>query len=361
MPFANLYDTMTLMDIKEQKIADVFADVTKLDRSHEAVLFIEDGAGDFSYMLGYAGEDISSPFVLASVTKLFTTACVLTLRDQGRLRLDDRLGDYLDEAVLKGLHVFEGKEHAFDLTISALLSHTSGLPDSFENEQTTTASSIKKAFVEEDAYFSFETHVAETKSLSPCFAPGTPGRANYANINYDLLGTVLENIMRQPLSEIYDDLIFRPLGLRDTYLPTNENDPVPGVRHEGELLRRPKVIISTRGFGGGIGSAQDLMVFIKAFWGGRLFNKDVFEELARYAPLQKLMGPINYGIGYMQIPLKGKQNAPTGGMELIGHSGVCSSFAYYCPAKALYFTGTLNQFAVSGLSTKLLTALARAL
>ena len=72
------------------------------------------------------------PYFLASLTKLYTSAVLFKLIDQGKISLDDPISQYLDESVLQGLHVYEGKDYSDDLRIRHLVSHTSGLSDYFE-------------------------------------------------------------------------------------------------------------------------------------------------------------------------------------------------------------------------------------
>ena len=100
------------------------------------------------------------------------------------------------------------------------------------------------------------------------------------------------------------------------------------------------------------------MKFIKAFFGGRLFNKDIFEKLSTYRKLQDGMGPIYYGGGYMQIPLKNFYTMFTGKGELIGHSGSTGSFAFYYPYKGLFFVGDVNQMSDPAIPIRLAMKLA---
>jgi CubicO group peptidase (beta-lactamase class C family) len=99
---------------------------------HECVLLVENTRGDFSYSNGYGGKNINSPLLMASITKLFTTTCILALQEQERLFLSNKISDYFDDATLKGIHIYNSKEYSYELTISDLLFQTSGLPDEFE-------------------------------------------------------------------------------------------------------------------------------------------------------------------------------------------------------------------------------------
>lgn len=194
-------------------------------RIHEAVLLVENANGDFFYSQGYGGKDLDSPMLMASITKLFTTACIFALREEGKLSLDDQITKYIDHSVLKGLHVFNGKEYSFELTISDLLFQISGLPDVFEEGK----DSFKRRVIKEDFSYTFNEIVAKTKQLKPHFIPRTIKKAFYADINFDLLGKIIENIMEWPLSQIYRHYIFEPLNLMNTYLPDEEIDFVPNV------------------------------------------------------------------------------------------------------------------------------------
>ncbi|XMB66770.1 serine hydrolase [Mycoplasmatota bacterium zrk1] len=44
--------------------------------------------------------------MLASITKLYTTACIMSLHKESKLSLDDKISQYLMEDILKGLHIY---------------------------------------------------------------------------------------------------------------------------------------------------------------------------------------------------------------------------------------------------------------
>ena len=119
-------------------------------------------------------------------------------------------------------------------------------------------------------------------------------------------------------------------------------------------------MISSGASGGCITNAYELMIFIKAFFGGKLFNKNIFNSLSIYNKLQFSMGPIYYGGGYMQIPLNGVNNFFMGKGELVGHSGSTGSFAFYYPMRDLFFVGDLNQMANPSLPIRISMQLAMA-
>jgi len=319
-----------------QKLEKNFNKTITSHQIYEAVLFVENTKGDFSYSKGYGGKDIDSPLLMASITKLFTTTCILVLQQQGKLSLNDKITKYLDRSVLDGLHIYKGKEYSFDLTLSDLLFQTSGLPDVYEEGK----NNIKNRAINEDFCYTFNEIVEMVKKLKPHFQPGTVKRAYYADINFDILGETIEKIMNWPLNKVYKHFIFQPLGLKNTYLPESENDFVPNIYYKDKVLHRPKFVMSSCASGGCVTTARELMIFLKAFFGGRLFNISIFDELSSYNKLQASMGPICYGGGYMRIPLSGLITLFMGKGELKGHSGSTGSFGFYYPIKDLFIRGS---------------------
>lgn len=339
---------------KEKQYEKVFDKLTSSSSIHEAVLLIENTEGDFSYSQKYGGKQTNSPFLMASITKLFTTTCILILVEQGKLTLEDKVSEYFDDDILHGLHVFNGKEYSFELKISDLLFQVSGLPDYYEEGK----DSVVNQLIKEDYYLSFEESIILNKKLKPHFAPGTTGKAYYSDINFDMLGKIVENVCNLTLPEVFKKYIINPLNLVSTYVPEKVTDLIPGLYYKDSIIYRPQFLMSCPASGGCISTSHELMKFIKAFFGGSLFNKDIFKKLSVYNKLQFSMGPINYGGGYMRIPFGGISTMFMGKGELLGHSGTTGSFAFYYPEKDLYFVGDLNQMANPALPIRLVMRLA---
>lgn len=340
--------------LKEEKYKKIFDKITRSSLIHEAVLLIENTDGSLSYSQEYGSRQISTPFLMASITKLFTTTCILILAEQGKLTLNDEISKYFDDEILRGLHIFNGKEYSFELKISDLLFQVSGLPDYYEEGK----DSVVKQLINEDYYLPFEESIVLNKRLKSHFAPETESKAYYSDINFDMLGKIIEKVSNLTLTEAFKQYIFNPLNLGSTYVPENEEDIVPGIYYKDSLIYRPQFLKSSPASGGCITTPHELMKFLKSFFGGRLFNKDIFKELSTYNKLQLSMGPIKYGGGYMQIPLGGLSTMFLGKGELLGHSGTTGSFAFYYPDKDLYFVGDVNQMANPAIPIRLVMQLA---
>jgi CubicO group peptidase (beta-lactamase class C family) len=197
-----------------------------------------------------------------------------------------------------------------------------------------------------------------TKTLKPRFALRGE-KAYYSDLNFQLLGEVVEKVTQMPLEEVFQNYLFKPLGLTKTYVPTGD-DFVPNIYYKNQSIHRPKLLMSLRGGGVAITTARELMMFLKAFFNGNFFPKSLFKQLSNYRKLQITMGPLYYGGGYMQIPMNSIYTLFTGKGELLGHSGHSGSFAFYYQHKNLFFVGDTNQLANPGLPIMLVMKLAHA-
>lgn len=337
--------------MNRQSLQKTFDGITKSKQVHEAVLFAENPANNFSESFSYGGRDIDTPMIMASITKMFTTACILKFCEEGKISLEDKIAVYFNEDILKGLHIYGEREYSFDLTIADLLFQTSGLPDSFE-------AGNFNSFLQGDSSSTFEEDLAETKTQKPRFAPNTGNKAYYANVNFSLLGEILTKVSGLPLNDVYKQIVYTPLGISHTYLAGGENDFVPHMYYGEQKIERPKVIASSGAAGGGVSTPRDLMAFSKGFWHGKLFIKSILERLSIYKNVQANKGPIQYGGGYMRIGLGRLTTMFIGKGELVGHSGSTGSFMFYYPEKDLHFVGDLAQFKNPALPIRLVIRLA---
>ena len=326
--------------------------ITNHTKIYESFLLVESGTGDFSQSFYTGNRTADSPFVMASITKMFTTSCILMLVEDKKISLNDRISKYIEESILVGLHVYNEKDYSFDLTISHLLFQNSGLPDYFEE------SGIKNQVIIDDKYISFEEIITLTKQIKPHFPPGHKTKAHYADIHFDLLGYILEQIVKQPIHLIFESMLFQPLGMKRTYLPVSESDFIPNIYYNDRQISCANIVRSSKASGGCISTATDLMLFLKAFYTEKLFSHYTLANSTIYRKLQSSMGPLYYGGGFMRMNMKSILTLFMGKGELLGHTGTTGSFAFYYPAADYYFVGDLNQIADPSLPIKLAMKLA---
>lgn len=215
---------------------------------------------------------------------------------------------------------------------------TSGLPDIYENKN-----SLKNKIIGQDFLYLFDEWINDTKLLSPTFQPCFGNKAYYADINFTILGEIIEKVTDMPLHQAFETYIFGPLELKHTFVPTMESAEIPYAYYNNQKLYRPKFLMSCGGNGSVVSTTKELMIFIKAFFKGTLFDFNTIYKNDYYRKLQLSMTPIRYGLGYMQIPLGGVSTLFQGSGHLIGHSGSTGSFAFYHPSSDLFFVGDLNQ------------------
>ena len=275
---------------------------------------------------GSAPMQAGTPFEIASVTKMVTAAAVLLLVEQGKLRLDSRLGDILPANLAAGFQ---------DVTVEQLLSHTSGLPDYWEDRR--RPDGFLHAFVGEPGRkWEPEAILTYARELHA----KTPGKQfRYSDTNYVLLGLVIKNLTKRPLHLAFREMIFNPLGMKDTWLSYRENQRslAPSHRFEGkeDLHAVPRQSADWAG-GGLISTTGDLERLLRGMVSGGLFkNAGTLDSMRKAVPTGE--EGITYGMGIYRVDLGGGQG------EMWGHDGHGNAFAYYWPERGLFFTGTLNQ------------------
>ena len=201
---------------KNTMMQNLARELQKKDSFNGAWLYAENGEIVSKGVLGFRDPENTLPitedtiFQLASVTKQFTAAAVMLVRRKGLLGLDDEITKYFPEIPYPGV------------TVRHLLSHTSDIPDYFDD-----ADWFIKIWKEEkrvpgnDEILRF---LRETKA-KPYFAPGEGLR--YSNTGYNLLALLVERLSGVPYEEFLQKNIFEPAGMSSTRCCHIRRDGVP--------------------------------------------------------------------------------------------------------------------------------------
>ncbi|MFE9773691.1 serine hydrolase domain-containing protein [Streptomyces sp. NPDC005931] len=146
---------------------------------------------------------------IGSETKTFTVTALLELVDQGRIGLDDTIGQYV-----------EGVPNGDRITLRQLAGMRSGLFNYSEDE------GFFKALTS-DPYRPFTPRqLLDYAFRHPVlFQPGE--KFSYCNTNLILLGLVVERISGRSLADYINDTILDPAGLDHTLFPTGSEFPTP--------------------------------------------------------------------------------------------------------------------------------------
>lgn len=310
--------------------------INKNAKIHDMALLIQSADGKDLLVKEKGALNQDSEFAVASIAKLYTHALIFQLIDDNKLTYETKLGDVLKDADLTGLHEKNGNDKSKELTIRQLIDQTTGLAD-YETDKLPNGRVLMDEIIKSDAEVNFDEALRLSKELTPLSTPGE--EAHYSNINAMLLGKIAETIYRQPLAEIYQEKIFTPLGLTKTRAGKLEDSYAP-IYYNDQKLERPKYLASGLAAGGVISTNRELMIFTRAFFQGRLFNKKHIEQPV-FKDIQFPM--VQYGSGIMKIGAPRVLSPLFPAPDIIGHSGSTGSFAYYCPSKDIYVTGTVNQ------------------
>jgi len=205
-------------------------------------------------------------FDLASLTKVVaTTTSVMKLVEEGRIRLNDRVADYIPG--------FE-RYHKAGITIRHLMTHTSGLRPDLDLA---------------DPWSGYDKAIALAVEEVPTAPPGE--HFVYSDINYELLGEIVHKVSGETLDVYARTHIFEPLGMTDTTFlppatlrpriaPTEKCTPfgwpcdgpdatwLRGVVHDPTARRMGGVA----GHAGLFSTAADLAIFCRMLLDGGVYN-----------------------------------------------------------------------------------------
>ena len=264
---------------------------------------------------------LDTVFDCASLTKvLATTTALMQLWEQGKFRMNDPVAKYLPEFAQNGKQ---------DITIRQLLVHYSGLPEDLD---------LTKKWESKDAAYRMAFEIAPDRPPGSAFV--------YSDINFVVLGALVERLSGESLDAYAVKHIFTPLGMSETrFLPPSSWESRTAPTEEDEhhhLLRGIVHDPTTRRMGGVAGhagvfsTADDLAVFAQALLdGGRgVLNSATVAKMT--APQQPVNGTTLRGFGWdIDSPFSTNRGEllPVGGY---GHTGFTGTSLWIDPATKTY-------------------------
>jgi D-alanyl-D-alanine carboxypeptidase len=345
---------MTETEKSLQAVLDTIVDGKKIFGTSFAI------KKDSSTWFGASGNlSTEQAYFIASTTKLFTTAIILHLKSEGRITLEDKISTYLDQSIMNGLHVYKEKDYSEEITITHLLAHTSGLADYFQGKGVDGNSLEDDIKNGHDQSWNFEEAIERTKAMKPLFIPGTKSKANYSDANFQLLGKIIENITKKSYATNCNELIIKPLHMSHTYVYVDPTDKTPKTLYfKANELDIPKAMASFGADGGIVSTSADMLIFIEAFFTGKLFKKEYINDLQKW---NSIFFPMKSGIGIHLFKLPWIFNPARTAPYFIGHSGLSGALAYYSPKENIFVAGTVNQVAHPDISFKTMLRLTQIL
>lgn len=243
---------------------------------------------------GYANLETQTPpsadqhTFIASITKTFTSAAILRLAEQGKINLDDTL-----ETVLPGTQIVNSQI----VTIRQLLSMTGGLFDPIG--ELTFAELISDPI----QFWKPEILISRMAGRQPIFEPGE--KYKYQNMNFILLGVMIEKITGLPAAEVIRDLVFQPLNLNQTFFLYEQKftgQTMQGYLDQdgdGELepiFPYDQAIAYTAG--GIVTTLDDLTTWVRNLYKGKLLSPSTMQELFGFVATEN--SSYQYGLGVMR-------------------------------------------------------------
>ncbi len=167
------------------------------------------GGRGFANLSAHTPFTTATPFRICSISKQF--ACALAMHEvrAGRLRLDVHPSHYLPWT----------RELDPTLTVAHLMQNKSGIRDQWVMAMIMGATATQP-FTLEDG-MKVVRHAPESM-----FAPGS--RNLYCNVNFELLGQILETVSGKPFAELLAANILKPLGMNSTTMGIDTSQAIPG-------------------------------------------------------------------------------------------------------------------------------------
>ena len=214
-------------------------------------------------------------FELASVTKQFTAAAVMLLVEEGKVKVEDPISQYLPNA----------PEHWKDIAVRHLLTHTSGLPNLENGFQALGKGGARLNYTTTQLY-----NAAKNDPMS--FAPGE--RWQYSDVGYFLLGMIIEKASGQPYRNFLASRFFEPLGMASSSVLDQsvvlKNRAAGYTLRNGQIVNIRRVIqVELPSHYGIFSTVQDLVKWDNALAAGKVVQPSSLDQMWTQAKLINLL------------------------------------------------------------------------
>ncbi|MBK8556764.1 MAG: serine hydrolase [Lewinellaceae bacterium] len=243
-------------DQLETAVDSYVQDYLDLDVFSGVVLIADKGVPVYQKAFGLADREHNIPntldtkFIIGSMNKSFTHAVIWQLIDEGKLRPNDKMVQYLDGFP---------QPDAGKITVQHLLDHRSGFGD-YNN----------MAFFElpyEQKNIATITNIAREMPL--LFSPGT--ESEYSNTGYVLLGAIIEKVTGKSFADNVAERIVKPLGLKETYVSDARDVPLRSIGYLKTIQGTADnlyFLMEPKPDGGFWASATDVLAFYRHYFYG---------------------------------------------------------------------------------------------
>lgn len=267
-----------------------------------------------------------------SISKTFTALLMMQLVERGVIDLDEPVSEHLPE--IQGLR--EPPPGARPLTFRMLASHTAGL--------------VREPELEGAAAGPIQRWEAKVLASIPTTGFRTPPGTeySYSNIGFGMLGLALSRAAGVPFTDLMESLVFRPLGLDDTFFVLEEPDHIRRMSvgysrsRSGEIsAERATLEHFGRGYkvpnGGVYSTVADLATFAAALMGEA--EVEILGEAGRREMTTPQAPADAYGLG---LSIRDRD-----GVRVVGHGGSVAGYNAYLAFDPVSTLGVATLFTTS--------------
>ena len=262
-----------------------------------------------------------------SMSKPITVVALMTLYDEGKFQLDDKVSKYIPEYA--GIKVYTANAKGFtleaqqnEMTIRHLLTHTSGI--SYGWDRNSYVDSLYRVFQKGGSKKTLEEYMLLFSELPLNFQPGTHWKYG---LSIDVAGYLVEVLSGIPFDEYLKTYVFEPLKMKDSgfYVPEENHERLAvlyNAGRDGKLVAargsfgdavKTKPILFSGG-GGMVATIDDYARFCQMLLnGGELDGTRVLsEEATKLMLTNQLPETAQYENGEMGFGLGGAVNLESG-------------------------------------------------
>ena len=237
--------------------------------------------------------DPHTTYEIGSVTKSMTAVCIMKLVEEGKIKLDDTLGDFFPEY---GSCAHYGE--VSKVTVRNLLRMRSGIcdyvndPEAFWGEETGKELVGKGNVTEEDFRNFFGKYGGKIVERAFCVKPGFEPdvKFEYSNTNYTILAEIIEKKSGMSYDKFMEETIFKPCGMTDT-TSMKDGNVTASIKKDAWY----NTCNSSKGCGDVHSSVVDLLKYHRALFGGCLLSEESMKEIMNFVD--------GYGFGWQQMDL----------------------------------------------------------
>ena len=311
--------TALTVDERVQLLLDAGAGITSIQYAMmDSGEIVESGVGGVYSKQENRLLTTENLFGIGSTSKMFTTAAMMRLADQGKVDLDRPVTDYIPEFTMADARYK-------DITVRMLLNHSSGL----------MGSTYGNGFLFDDA--DTQAHDTLLADLATQTLKADPGAFSvYCNDGFTLAEIVIERVSGMSFTDFIHQEITGPLSMAHTKTMQDDFDRSSIVRTYNPSApeqETPTDAVNIIGTGGVYATAEDLCRFAQIFTG----EADVLTDASREATFHKEYADgqwldvenntVGYGLGWDSVDLYpfnlyGIQAVTKGGDTLLMHNSL---------------------------------------